>query len=860
MSYFLPPWETQFNHINSSGNVSVAGQVTVAGNIYASTIFGDIQGNVVAKLPAVGLLDVKGNITGAYANMASILGDSGNIGNVRLSDGNVTAIYFIGNGSQLTGVTSTLPGSASIDIINGNVSGNLINVANVVSVVGNIGTLNSANIIASGQVNVTGNVVSSFFIGDGSRLSGVLTSLPGTVSIDIANGNVAGNLINVANVVSVVGNIGTLISANIIASGQVNVTGNVVSSLFIGNSIGFFSNVSSINAITGNIGNIQFLGGNLAVSGQVNAFGNVVSSLFIGNSIGTFANVVDINATGNGNIANVFFIAGNVTTSGSFIGGNIFGIVANVSNINTTAIGTGNIGNVRLVAGNVMTSGSFIGGNIFGVVANVSNINTTAIGTGNIGNVRLVAGNVMTSGSFIGGNIFGVVANVSNINTTAIGTGNIGNVRLVAGNVMTSGSFIGGNIFGVVANVTNINTAIAGTGNIANVRFASGNVMTNGQVSAQSLFLSTGVSSNNMIFLANIGNVADNNVTSIGMFGSQMRFSTIGGSNGYTFTQFVPSIPAQVEVANLNYFGGAIFRSSAAGAIGTQVINTNTAFTGTMLTTDSATASSTGYNHVICKSAGVNVFRVSGSGATFNVGGTITTGADYAEFFEWEDQNVNGDDRRGKPVVLSGKKIKIADASCNPYDIIGAVSTNPTVIGDSAWNGWEGLYEKDKYGQAKMAKPKFYYVSTDPTSTEEPEECSRKDPPRDGYIIQRVVEPKVNKKFNPKKAYVNRQFRQEWSPIGLIGKVRVDKTFLDANIVHPSWKILRMFDESGEEVDTVDNTATVVEMLIGVAPTKPDTAALQTQVETLRAQNADLQTQMTTLQTEVSNMKKTLNL
>ncbi|AGE50074.1 Chlorovirus glycoprotein repeat domain-containing protein [Acanthocystis turfacea Chlorella virus Canal-1] len=816
MSYFLAPWETQFDDINASGNVT------------AKYFIGDgsLLKGVTYSLPSTYNIDIpNGNITGSFANVLNVIASVGNIANVILIGGNVSANYFVGDGSQLTGVVSTFPGKANVDI-NGNVTGNIANISSITASVGNIRTLTSGNITAIGQVNISGNAVATFFIGNGSQLTGISTNLPTTANIDIISGNITGSFANVSNLNTAAGNI-----ANVIFNGgNISMTNGT---FFGGNIFGSVANVSNLNTAAGNIANVIFSDGNVTMTN---------GTFFGGNIFGSVANVSNLNTTA-GNIANVIFSDGNVTmTNGTFFGGNIFGSVANVTNLNTA---TGNIANVIFNGGNVtMTNGTFFGGNIFGSVANVTNLNTA---TGNIANVIFSDGNVtMTNGTFFGGNIFGSVANVTNLNTrnfSANTIGNIANVRFVSASIAlhstitANGAITGGNI----------NTI--GVSNIANVRFASGNIITNGQLSAKTIFVSNGISANNMIFLSNVGNINDNNVNSIGLYGSQMRFSTIGGSNGYVFTQYVAATPAQYEVANLNYFGGAVFRSSGSGAFGTQVVNTTSSgFTGSMLVTDSATAAAGTFNHLVSKSAGTNVFRVVGNGTVLNVGGTFSTGADYAEMFEWEDKNVNKEDRRGTPVVLSGKKIRVASKSDSPYDIVGVVSTVPTVIGDTAWNAWNGMYLKDKYGQTLNTIT--YYLANVSNGSEEIVPCSPGDIPPPGYTIKTAVTPVLNPGYDPAKPYKNRLERPEWVPVGICGKLWVDNSFVAANIVHPSWKKLDIVDDPENPGNA---SAQVVQMLIGVAPTRPDTVDLQ-------ARNANLQDQLTALQTTVESMKKALNL
>ena len=64
-----------------------------------------------------------GNVTANNAALAGIL-----TGNVATMTGNVTASYFFGNGSQLVGVTSTLPTTVPADLV-GNVTGTKVTLA-----------------------------------------------------------------------------------------------------------------------------------------------------------------------------------------------------------------------------------------------------------------------------------------------------------------------------------------------------------------------------------------------------------------------------------------------------------------------------------------------------------------------------------------------------------------------------------------------------------------------------------------------------------------------------------------------------------------------------------------------------------
>ena len=74
-----------------------------------------------------------------------------------------------------------------------------------------------------------------------------------------------------------------------------------------------------------------------------------------------------------------------------------------------------------------------------------------------------------------------------------------------------------------------------------------------------------------------------------------------------------------------------------------------------------------------------NALTVDTSGNVVAAGTVSPTGADYAEYFEFEDGNPNNEDRIGLLVELVNGKIRLA----NGIDILGAISGSKCVIGDA---------------------------------------------------------------------------------------------------------------------------------------------------------------------------------
>jgi len=134
-----------------------------------------------------------------------------------------------------------------------------------------------------------------------------------------------------------------------------------------------------------------------------------------------------------------------------------------------------------------------------------------------------------------------------------------------------------------------------------------------------------------------------------------------------------------------------------------------------------------------------------------------TSGADYAEMFEWADGNADAQDRRGYFVTLQGEKIRLA-TDTDKY-ILGVISATPGIIGDVAGNEWHGRYERDNFGE--VIREWGYVEVADPDDNTQTKQ-------------ERVLLPKVNPAYNGKpEDYIPRDRRIEWAAVGMMGKLIV---------------------------------------------------------------------------------------
>jgi len=227
----------------TGGNLRTGAQVSATGNITGGNIIS------VAAVSGVSLVS-SGNVDSGNLRTSGLISAAGNI----TTAANVAGTYFLGNGSQLTGlslgvsVTKFVNGTSegNVGATNGNINFNVAGVSNVVVIDTTTLYANvlSAQSITKSGTNAVGNIGSStsfFNTIFGNIYNGTIISLSGNVT----GGNITtGGLVNAGTTISATGNVtgGNLITAGLVSTSSITKTGsNAVGN--IGSSSNYFNQV-----------------------------------------------------------------------------------------------------------------------------------------------------------------------------------------------------------------------------------------------------------------------------------------------------------------------------------------------------------------------------------------------------------------------------------------------------------------------------------------------------------------------------------------------------------------------------------------------------------------------------------------
>ena len=560
--------------------------------------------------------------------------------------GNVAGTYLLGNGSLLTGISTTSSNifnantSVAIAAVNANVNMviNSVQIANVwsggISVVGAVtastslsatGNIIGGNVQTAGLITATGNITSAANVSAGNVLTGGVVSSTG----NITGGNIIGT-----TAVSTGGNVQ---AGNIRTSGLMSAAGDV-----------YGNNFSATNGVTAGglisaVGDIT--GGNVNTAGVVSATGNVIGAWFVGSVAGNVIGTT-VSVTGNVTGGNLNAGSGAVSTTGNVAGGNVIATtLAQTATLSATGAVTfsGTTQNIAIgtsqTTGNVTVGGATQTGTILiGQSTNPQTINIGhgATGTGNTKTIQIGENGLAGSTTLI--DIGPVTA------TTAAGTATFNTATVVAiANTSGTALSVAGNITGA-----NVNTggAISATGTITGGNLATGgttsavgnitggNIITGGAVSAASVSASgtiigtgniTGANFNTGGLVTATGNVTGGNINTAGLISATGNITSAANIAATNFIGIhvgnvvgtTVSVTGNITGGNLNAAGLSLSGNVVSGIATTANITGGNILTSGVI---SSTGNITGGNIL----GGANVNATTHTGTTVSVTSTVT--------------------------------------------------------------------------------------------------------------------------------------------------------------------------------------------------------------------------------------------
>lgn len=536
---------------NVQGPVANATYATQAASSGVANTAQQVSGNAQANITSLGTLTslaVTGTVQGG--NLATV-------GTVSAT-GNITGAYFVGNGSLLTGITTTY-GNANVATFLAAFGSNTISTTGTIT----SGNVQGGNLITAGVITATGNIAGNYFIGNGSLLTGISGS---------------GSYSN-ANATSLLANFGsnTIVTTGNVSFGNITATGMITT--------GASGNVSNVNYLlanvvsaTGNITGNYFVGNGSLLTGISGGGGtpggaNTQIQYNNANAFAGNANFTFNNATGNINLGNVIFSSGNATNY-----------------INTVTQSTGTPANITTLSNSQITIGPGYNGNTslinqaFAAARGAKFQVWDSVSIADSGGPRYVG---ISSTPYIS-----LTGNVSNNNSTLRG--------LVSSNYLGGGSgnytYNVSGAFGFIglsgaAQVGQPNTVIAiGNTTVGNATGLSCSVVVNSGSTANNAILTY----SNSQFTGNVGNVAglalgilgtpgatpgnvfgiymNGNAAATGLLSGVVNSNKMRSATNYYFLYNADTL-AQVSLGSLRLFNE--FRYDGANTSGTLAVDKN---------------------------------------------------------------------------------------------------------------------------------------------------------------------------------------------------------------------------------------------------------------------------------------------
>ena len=383
----------------SGGNFRTAGLVSATGNVTGNYILGNgaLLTGVITSVANINSGNSNVTVTSAGGNISVGVGGSSNVAvfsstgeyvtGVVSATGNITGNYFIGNGSQLTGITSIVNGTSNISVASAN--------SNITLAVGGISTGVISN-AAIGIGNGTGNAQGTNSVAIG-KLAGNIAQGSNSIAIGYSAASYATSFNTVA-IGQFAGN--SFQSGYAIAIGS-NAAGITQGSnaIAIGRSAGQNTQGANSVAIGAFAGTSAQAGNSIIINATGTDLPSVNSGFYVNpvrNDSGNTANIVFYNSTTKEvTFSNSISITGNIT-GGNVLTGGVVSATGNVYAgnviINGQSTTYGVVTPAYMVVGLVTSVSGFSNGSTFILDTIVGNTNSQVSYNSSTGVFTLTAG------------------------------------------------------------------------------------------------------------------------------------------------------------------------------------------------------------------------------------------------------------------------------------------------------------------------------------------------------------------------------------------------------------------------------------------------------------------------------------
>jgi hypothetical protein len=445
--------------VNGNANVGNLGtaQVLASANVTAPQLISNVANGtaplVVSSTTVVSNLNA--DLLDGYDSSTS---NTANTVAIRNADGNLSATYFIGNGSSLTDINTSLisNGNSNVSVTgNGNVTVSVAGNANVVTFTGTGATFGGGS---GGNITGANNISANFFSGNGSSLSAITgANVTGTVGSATAATNASALLQNTSTETTVYptfstssanGNSSAVINTNISANlGNASITATTFVGALSGNATTAGTvvtaaqpNITSVGTLTDlTVGNAS--ANTVFGNGTITATGNITAANFIGNISG--------NITAPGSNTEVIFNNGGLAgASNAFTFNNSSNVLTVSGNVSASNANLGNLATANFLTGTLTT-------NAQPNITSVGTLTSLAV-TGNLSSGNATLGNLA-----IANFVQGTLTTAAQPNITSVGT--LADLT-VTGNIQTSANLVTDLIVGRTTSVS-----ISATGTNSNV-------------------------------------------------------------------------------------------------------------------------------------------------------------------------------------------------------------------------------------------------------------------------------------------------------------------------------------------------------------------------------------------------------